>query len=379
MSIQAITKRGIYAKFYNLILLVGQIIKRFFLGSTPKVFFRYQTKSTHPSFNRFYENSPINWANPINYDLAHWINYPAWINDKPFIVEINDHPLSAVSYKHRGLFEPKEIMQYAFDAKYVYDHEMCAQILLPDERFERYFEHYFGNDLSHKFVRINSPGCMPKRSKVVCADDSSEHGFACLASDYQLKGVDLVLGAWQNIENKNGWRLFLACPNVPQYIAELISSDPSIVLISKAPLSQNEKDQILSQCSVTLAPTHVHGGANVVEGMEYGHAIIHFETHSSCFDSFGSRIDVPYHFYTPSHYGVTWKTFAEFKSVLAGDKQAGLFHEVEESLTNAMLSFMHDENFLCESREISLRNAHEDFSLKNRNQKLITIYHSILN
>jgi len=381
MSIQDATSKKIFSRLENILLVTRQIFSRFFTKKEIKVFFRYYTNKTHPSFKRFYERPPVPWSNAINYDLAHWINYPAWKNNTPYIIEINDHPLSAVSYKARGLHEPFDILKHIQDAYDVYADKNCVKIVMSDNGFEscrNLFEYYFGNEFSHKFTRINSPGCIPK---VTYADfdsgNNNKLGVACLASDYELKGVDLVVEAWQSIPIHRGWKLYIACPNMPEEVLDRTKFDKSIVVINKAPLSDTEKHKILSRCAITLAPMHVHGGANIIEGMEYGHAIIYFEIHFDVFDTVGEKILVPYHFYVPSSYGLDWKSFDDFREILRRDKKRGIFSNTTQSLASAISKKIQDLNGLIELRKKVLKHAYGEYSLSARNLGLKRLYESI--
>jgi hypothetical protein len=380
MSIQDATKKKFFSKIENIILITRQIFSRTFTKKKIKVFFRYYTKNTHPSFKRFYENPPVPWANGLRYDLAHWINYPAWKNNSPYIIEINDHPLSAVSYKTRGLHEPIEILNRIADARDVYADKNCVKIVMSDngyKSFDTLFKYYFGNEFSSKITRVNSPGCIPKINSINLGAEL-KLGVACLASDYELKGVDLVIDAWRSIEEKQGWKLYLACPNIPIDVLSSIESEESIIVIDKAPLSEAEKKEILTKCSVTLAPTHVHGGANIIEGMEYGHAIIHFETHFDVFDDVGEKILMPYHFYIPTRYGIDWKTFSEFRGILNADKKNGLFSKTTEALAEAISKNIQDLDGVIKLRDKVLKLAYGKYSLSSRNAVLNSLYQSIV-
>jgi hypothetical protein len=199
-----------------------------------------------------------------------------------------------------------------------------------------------------------------------------------LASDYELKGVDLILKSWGAIQDKQDWLLYLACPNIPLSVLKDIENDKSIFLINKAPLTELEKHQILSSCSITLAPTHVHGGANIVEGMEYGHAIIHFSTHSTGYDDVGEKILVPYHFYSPEHYGINWRTIKEFKEVLRNDKDCGAFDLVITKLVDSISKAMFDLDKLLIMRTRTINLASGSYSLKSRNKLLKAIYNQYI-
>ena len=377
MSIQTFAKNTFFFKCKNIFSLSLQVIKREFTFSRPKVFFRYYNEFTHPSFKRFYQKPPVQWSNAYSYKLAHWINYPAWINHKPFILEINDHPLSAVSYTNRAIYEPADMLNHIQDAKDVYMHDSCKKILVPDSGIEEIFKRYFGESFNKKISLVKCPGCIPKFTNI-SQIENVKYGVACLASDYELKGVDLVLKAWASIHNKKEWKLYLACPNIPQNIQKEIEKHTSIVLINKAPLGEGEKKQILGNCSITVAPTHLHGGANIIEGMEYGHVILYFETHSSSYEDMGLKILVPYHFYDPKYYGIRWKTIEDFKCILRIDKRDAYFESVSHDLAANLTSLMEDSDKLLMMRKRTMHSAIGSHSLKQRNKELQVIYRELV-
>jgi hypothetical protein len=376
MSIQEVTKKNLSSKIDSFFLVLYQFFSRLITRKKIRIFFRYQTKNTHPSFKRFYDHPPIAWSNAVRYDLAHWINYPAWKNKSPYIVEVNDHPLSAISYKNRGLSNPGDMLTHIDDAYEVYADQNCKRIILPCEGFENLFSYYFGNSLAYKFKRLHSPGCLPKLPNL--NNQPSELIFACLASDYELKGVDLVLRAWLEIEDKRGAKLILACPNVPQLVLKKLKGEDSIIWVLKAPLSVEEKHQILNRSSVTISPTHVHAGANIIEGMEYGHAIIHFEIHTTAHDQLGKKVGVPYHFYLPNLYGKEWKTMNEFLYKLKKDKEIGLFDQSISQLTKYLATYINDSEELLNQRKRSFDLACKEASLSFRNEELCNLYENVL-
>ncbi len=372
MSIQAIMPKKFIGKIDDLIIIIKQIFTRFINVGKPKIFFRYATRLTHPTFLRYYENPPINWANFYSFDIAHWINYPAIINKKPFIIEVNDHPLSIISYSQPGFKQPVEVISHLRDAKQIYENNLC-KIILITHGFEHLFHYYFGDIFDHKLSYIHSPGCIPKLSPSINQENQPVI-FACLASDYVLKGVDLVIDAWLSLNNISNAQLILACPNIPESRIQEINANQNIKIIKTAPLSDLEKHDILKQASVTIAPTHVHGGGNIIEGMEYGHAIIYFKSHTTDFQSVGDEISVPYHFYLPSAYGVEWKTIDEFKERLLIDKAAGKFLLTKYELIKCMEKLINNNPYLNQRRAHVFELAKTSFSLNARNETLRKLY-----
>jgi hypothetical protein len=115
-----------------------------------------------------------------------------------------------------------DVLNHIQDAKEVYMHDACKRIIMPDCGIEAIFKKYFGSIFDQKISSINCPGCLPKYTEQSDLE-VVKTGVACLASDYELKGVDLVLEAWECINKKSGWKLYLACPNIPQDIIKKMS------------------------------------------------------------------------------------------------------------------------------------------------------------
>ena len=373
MSIQPIHKSLFNYKLRDGIGLFRQMVYREINVEKPRVFFRYSTSLTHPSFDRFAASGPVLWSNYHKADMAHWINYPAIVTKIPFLLECNDHPLSALGYRARGLYEPGEILPRLADVAEIYNLPQCKAIGLYCEGYKNLFEYYFDKTLNNKFIELHCPGTV---AKVESVKEGEGANFVCLASDYELKGVDLLIEAWLAIEDRRGARLVIACPNVPAAAIERSGSE--IIFVHKAPLTNLEKHELLSANNVSLGPMHVHGGANLSEGMEYGHAIIYFATHSTFFRGLGEEIPVPYYFYLPSHYGVQWKTFEGFKGRLRDDKRSGKFSDTVQQLSSAIKRYITSPEILFDDRKKVLHAANGPASLAARNIKLRQIYSVIL-
>ncbi len=373
MSIQEVKAKNKPFKIFTIIGIIWQVIYRMVTSGRPRVFFRYFTANTHPIFSRFYQFPPIAWSNIYYYDIAHWINYPAYINKKPFILEVNDHPLAAISFKKRGIFEPGDLLKSISDVEEVYASKYCTKILIASDGYKNIFHHYFDEKYDEKFIEVHSPGCIPQKN-LSLKNESEPIVFCCLASDYFIKGVDLVIDGWLSLKRKGDARLIIACPNIPSNVMKYLTLESGIQIVPRAPLSSKEKNQILSAASITIAPTHISGGSTIAEGMEYGHIIVHFEFHNTEFDSIGTKIKVPYNFYTPVEYGNRWKTFEEFKQILFKDKFDGVFNSVREEITNVLQGLIDDRKRINERRIFTYNKANEEFSLKMRNEKLVKIY-----
>jgi glycosyltransferase involved in cell wall biosynthesis len=371
MSIQINTPISYLDRAKSYIGIGRQVFNRIGVSSSPRVFFRYKTYHTHLAFNSYYDTPPLPWSNWTSAEIGHWINYP--ISTRlPFVIEVNDHPLSAGAYNKR-VEEPWQILEQIGTAHSVYSHTNCRMILMPCEGFRDQFSYYFPGEFQEKMTILPTATCQLKQVDWKLRE-STPLTFACLASDYTRKGVDLVLKAWLSRHKPKGVKLIIACPNIPKQILISIKGDKSIVAITKAPLSAIEKHEILNISHVSIAPTHVHGGYNVIEGIEYGHAPILFRYHLRAFDSLGWHVSVPYHFYTPELYGKEWRTFEEFFSRLAADKAVGLFDNTIEELSQIISTLLSDPAVAFTSGKESYMIGLTQFSAQNRNKKLIDLY-----
>jgi glycosyltransferase involved in cell wall biosynthesis len=376
MSIQLNTKYRIQEIVKSWSGVARQFWERARHGGAPKVYFRYKNYRTHPGFASYYDRPPVPWSNWCSADLQHWINYPKIIDCRPFLVESNDHPLSAVAWKKR-VSEPAGVLGLIAAAQNVYEHKNCKVIIIPCDGFKNLFTYYFSEAVCKKLIKIPTAVCNPHEIDWI-ARSQMPVAFCCLASDYSLKGVDLVLRAWLSTEKRNKSKLILACPNIPPDIRQKILGEKSINLIEKAPLSLAEKDAIFRGSHISLAPTHVHGGTNVNEGLEYGHTPIMFEYHLKMFQDFGSTIPVPYYFYTPNGYGKRWKTFQEFFFHLSADKKAGVFDSVVEALIQKISTMIDNPEIVINAAKKDFLLSTNRFSVDTRNKKLLHIYSEIL-
>ena len=373
MSIQSIANFTVISKIKSGVDILQQAASREFRCESPKIFFRYRTRYTHPTFDRFLTHPPVAWSNYHRAEAAHWINYPAFITKLPFLLECNDHPLSSVSYHMRGLHEPWEIISRIEQAAEIYALPQCKRIAVSSEGYVGLFEYYFGSRFNEKLILLHVPGCLPRDIQI---SQDCRAKFVCLASDYHLKGVDLLIEAWLSIENRCDARLVIACPNVPGEMIKRAGS--AITFILKAPLSTQEKHRLLEWGNVSLGPQHVNGGGNIWEGMEYGHAVIFFANHSTYFQTIGTEITVPYYFYSPRQYGIEWKTFAQFKETLLDHKRRGLFDVTIEQLAVALKRYIGYPNILYRDRAKAFTAANGVASLEARNCRLRQIYSDIL-
>lgn len=373
MSIQRITAKN---SLLDKILDIGNTLIQVNERSRTKdsVYFRYKTRHTHITFNRYYECPPVKWSNWYNAQCFHWVNYTAryFRFDSPYIIEINDSPLSAGCVKN-GSPEPIEVLKRIETAYQIYSHDNCKYIIMTCSGMHGLFNYYFGNDLDHKILYVPQPGCLAKPVNWE-AKQKSVTNLVCLASDYETKGIDIVLAAWRSIQNHGNSILTIACPNVPTTEQDAIQGDHSIRLITQAPLTENQKNSILSLADISIGSHHIHGGGNITEGLEYGHLPLVFQYHSTVFNECGKVIRMPYWFYEPNGYGVDWRTFGEYKIKLHEDKRAGIFDSVIADLAKVIKNYLHNRGQCIDAARNAYGLAKTSLSYELRNHLLQELY-----
>lgn len=377
MSIQSHSvKHSFLDKVYDLKNILIQVNQRRGVGNG--VYLRYKTRYTHVAFDRYYDHPPLKWANWYDAKCFHWINYPArYFNfNSPYIIEINDCPLSAAHEKNFSS-EPVDVLRRIDVAHRVYSHNNCKSIIMTCAGMHELFKYYFGNSFDEKIIYAPQPGCLAKPVNWEAKKRDVTH-IVCLASDYETKGVDLVLAAWRSIQNYGKSTLTIACPNVPNTEQDAIQTDHSIRLIPQAPLTEQQKHIILSSADISIGSHHIHGGTNIMEGLEYGHFPFVFQYHLTAFNECGEVIKMPYWFYKAQGYGTEWRTFKEYKSKLREDKKAGIFDSVIIGLANRIKYYLNEREQCINAGMYAYESAKSNLSYERRNQILRNLYRQII-
>ena len=265
------------------------------------VYFPYQHLSlnNHPWFERYYRLPPVNYCNFTQAKCYHWISSPDVINETPFIVEPNDHPLSVVGALPFVPLEPADVLKHKDRAiELVYQNPQCKRIVVESTGQMELFKHYCPGIIDNcEIVRL---GTIPNKANFIDAERlMSRINFLCLASDFTRKGVDLLLDAWFAFPGRTKHQLTLACPYIPEKYKKRAENE-NVKLILKAPLSTQEKETLYRDAHVAIAPLHVDGGANVMEAMEYGLPLVTMRSqrsHDQIMNNNGIIVDVPFYFY----------------------------------------------------------------------------------
>ena len=385
MSIQDTAKKQLkhklIAKFHlkKLISLPGlsrEIIQRATHHDPLKVYFRYQHIDlyTHPIFDRLYKHPPLAYCNLWNANLYHWISSPDRYDDKPFIIEPNDHPLAPT-----GLSQPIDVINNISKAKSIYSLPQCKKILVEFTGQLELFQRYCSEVLPK--CEIVRGGSIPKIIDFNQSEKTLDQlTFLCLASDFVKKGVDLLLDAWFEFSDRKKHKLLLVCPWVPENYANRALNE-NVIILKKAPLSPNEKDVLHSQAHVAIGPLHIDGSANMIEAMEFGLPIITMRYHRSqdlIMNNNGFVAEVPFCFYDEG-YGYEWPTWEEFFRVLSSAKLNGDFDKTKEDFVKSFQYFSDNPLEVINMGKRSYELAKDEFSLTKRNKQLLKIYKESLN
>ncbi|PRY98655.1 hypothetical protein BCM14_1488 [Jezberella montanilacus] len=389
MSIQLLVAR----KFRNKILdksnlgavldwasTTNQRLKRSFNKTEPSVYYHYYSRYTHPHIReRFYDHSaPVQWKNYEDAALAHFLQMPEKVV-KPYLIEPNDHILT-IGHMF-GATKPSELINRIPDIQETIASNNFKGFLLAPDGLEDQFRYYFGNDHECKMLFFSQRRFIPTVDVLANRCDNNKKvsepvNFLCLASDHEIKAVDILIDAWLAINHLNGATLTLACPNIPEEYLRRIKATKSIKLIQAAPLKASIKSQLLSAGDVSIFLTHIDGGANLTEGMEYGHAVIVNTSHRSKYivnTENGLIVNFPHEFYKCGHYGVEYDSVEEYLDIVEQGKKAGNYDRSKIELQRAIVAYIENPELLLQHSQNTLKAVAEQ-NLERSNTVLLDIY-----
>jgi hypothetical protein len=321
-----------------------------YFGSEPlKVYYHYHSRYTHPHIrNMMYGRyAPVRWQNYKVAKVAHFLQQPQSI-DKPYLIEPNDHILTLGHWC--GAKKPSELINRIDDIKEIIASSNFKGFLLgPDGLIDQY-QYYFGNEYRSKLWLYPQARIVPKIDLHTWTKKNNvlrnkPINFISLAGDYQIKAVDILIEAWLSLKQLNGATLTIVCSNIPNAINRRLLQLDSVRILPIAPLNAKLKADLLSQADVSIGLTHIDGGANLAEGMEYGHAIITNTCHRSSYFVSANNAQVvvfPNEYYKPGRYGVAYDSVPEYLGLVEQDKRAGKYDQAKTDLAAAMLRYIED-------------------------------------
>lgn len=359
-------------------------------------YYPYATLWTHPRIkSRWYGKtvSPFNYSNYRLAKVTYHIQAAHTLDDgKQKIIEPNDHVLTlclpfAATNKPSALIDAIPTTRDWLASSEV----LAVTIGKHEKEMRNQFERYFGDELSTKLVEINLKRLVKgfshqRRDDILqkCEAALGKISFVFLASSWDLKGVNLVVEAWRWADLGDAAELYIISPPPKLNPVEKLSRLPrNVTYISKSPIGPKAKKKILELCDVTIAITHVDGGANAWEGLEHGHAIITNNFHrasSLIYNNNGFSVDFPNAFYDVGRYGVEWNSISEYINLVEKMEQTGGYNDSLLELGTLMRRYVSDRTLLLHQRQRSfeicdhesLTRGNEEFSdlIKYLNQNM---------
>lgn len=371
--------------FFDKILHIRQFIFRgLFRNCHIDVFFPYYTSHTHPYIReRWYKNnSPVIWSNYENADIIHVLSFPSrLVCNRPLFIEPNDQILTLCAYF--GAKTPSQCLDKIPEVKKFIAQDHFKGILVGNDGLVDQFKYYFGDDLLHKLFIYPQMRCLPRyTSKTLLKklnNINTQINFLFLASSYSIKAVEIVIKAWK-IKIPQNSNLIIVCNDIPDYMLTSVKNVSSISIINKAPLNSDLKHKLLINSSVSISVTHIDGGANAWEGIEYGHAIITNDNHRGNYligNENGIIVPFKNNYYELGRYGIEWDSQDKYMEIVNTDLKNGLYDLSIKKLSDAMILLSDNRDILMKMRLNSIEYAWSQ-SVQNSNQKLLEIYTNAL-
>lgn len=341
------------------------------------VYYNLRSIYTHPYIRaRMYGHcAPVHWANYDDAVVSHFLQKPERV-EKPYLVEPNDQILTLGVYF--GAKTPFEIIKRLDDIKALIASKNFKGILIGDDGLADQFHYYFGSDLIHKLYKYPQMRCIPQVSSTELRSKQKNSGlkFIFLASDSKLKATDLLIESWSQVQRLNGASLTIACSNLTSAEISKVKKIPSISIVNEAPLSEKRKRHLLAMSDISICLTHVDGGANAFEGIEYGHAIITNTYQRSSYltkNKNGVVVHFPNEFYRVGQYGVRFNSISDYLDNVALEVRQGKYDDSMQSLAQKIQMYVDYPAIVHEHSERSLELAHQE-SVQRSNEHLMKIY-----
>lgn len=360
--------------------IVTQKVVRYIQNEQPRVYYHYFGRYTHPHIRKrmYGAYSPVKWQNFDSAQLAHFLQRPE-STEKPYLIEPNDQILTiGATY---GVTKPSELIRRVPQIIETIAQKNFKGFLLGPDGLSDQFKYYFGDEYFDKIIIYPYARFIPKVNLYTSKHLKSNSletpiNFICLAGDYYIKAVDILIESWLSTVHLHDAILTIACPNIPKSMLERLKKEGSIKIISTAPLGDKLKAQLLSKADVSIGLTHIDGGANLIEGMEYGHAVITNTNHRSAYFSKLQNchiINFPNEYYKPGYYGKDYDSMSEYLQRVDEDKRCGKYEDSKQELSNAIMEYI-EHPALLRSHFLKTLIAIEEQSVWTSNAALLSIY-----
>lgn len=346
------------------------------MSNTYKVYFPYKTDFIHPAFDELKSRTPIKYANKKDAKLLHLVMGGS-INDleQKHIVEIIDHTFSIIASYEVFPREPVEYYNRREKIKELYLSDKLKKIIFISNGQRELLRHYFPQkEILEKSVVIPIP--WKDNINIGKKKKAESINFLCIASNYKAKGVEIVLKAWEKFKSKDSINstFTLVSHDIPKEVEENLQKD--INLVKQAPLSSELKNELYKNAEIVLALT-LTDGITAIEATSYGKPIITYRTqHSKDFidNDNGVEIEVPINVYDVDKYGIVWKTKKEFDDIVKEHISNGAFDSTIDELVTTFSKYSEDREFLEKQTQNAVEKYYKDYTIGNRNKKLVGIY-----
>ena len=356
---------------------VGEYIYRWGQMFNPyKVYFPYKTDLIHPVFDELKNKPPIKYSNKKDAKLLHLVMGGSKKDlEQKHIVEIIDHAFSIIASYEVFPREPVEYYNRQEKIKELYLSDKLKKIIFISNGQRELFKHYFPQkEILEKSVVIPIPWqdniAIGKKQK------TESINFLFIASNYKTKGVNIVLKAWEKFKSidTNNSILTLVSHDIPIKVENELHE--SIKLVKQVPLSIELKNKLYKDSDVVLALT-LTDGITAIEATSYGKPIITYRTqHSKNFidNNNGVEINVPINVYDIDKYGIIWKTKKEFNDIVNEYISNGAFDDTIDKLVATFSQYSQNRKLLEKQTKNAVEKYYKDYTIENRNKKLLEIY-----
>jgi hypothetical protein len=341
------------------------------------VYYHQYRLATHPYIKeRMYGTcAPVEWCNYKDAKLAHYLQFP--VETKiPYVIEPNDQILTLASFF--GAKTPRQALARVDDIKELMATKNFRGLLVGNDGLVDQYKYYFGTEQIDKLIIYPHMRCLPQvsMSDLHAKKNKQDITFLFLASDYKNKSVNVLLNAWLNSDGLKASRLILACPNIPKDVLAKLKSVGSVEVVAEGPLSVKTKRRLLLQSDISICLTHIDGGANVFEGLQYGHAVITNQFHRSQYlisNNNGFEIQYPNYYYKLGEYGIRYNGINEFIKIVDDEMAKGGYDDAVSELTKVIQKYIDYPDLRFEHSRASLELAWRE-SVWASNNKLTEIY-----
>jgi glycosyltransferase involved in cell wall biosynthesis len=356
-------------KISEYIARYGQIFSQY------KIFFPYRSDLTHPLFLELKNNPPLNYVNKKNANLFHLVMGGSKRDlEQNHIVEIFDHAFSMIASYEMFPREPIEYYNRQEKIKALYLSDKLKKLIFISNGQRELFKYYFNDKVildKSIVIPISWANNINLGKKII----TKNINFLFIASNYNAKGVQIVLKSWNKFQSfNNNATLTLVSHDIPIEIEKNLGKN--IKLVKEAPLNSEVKFFLFKGADVVLAFA-LTDSIIAVEATSYGKPVVTFRSqHSKDFinNDNGMEIDVPINMYDVDKYGILWKTKQEFDEIVQEYISNGKFDRVVDNLVEIFVRYSEDPELLKEQTENAIEKYYRDYTAENRNKKLMEVY-----